>query len=60
MPICFRDQTFCSSDCKRDTCHRFWTDELHQQARNWWSHEPDNAPVAFSDFSETCPEYLKP
>lgn len=56
--ISFKDQTFCSAPCKRDTCFRHWTDELQKAARNWWSHAPDDAPIAFSDFSETCQEYL--
>lgn len=59
MAICYKDQTFCSSDCKNPTCFRHWTDELHQQAREWWSHDPDNVPVAFSDFSKTCGAYMK-
>lgn len=59
MALCYKDQTFCSSDCKNTTCFRHWTDELHQQAREWWDHDPDNAPVAFSDFSKTCPGYVR-
>ena len=55
--ICFKDRTFCSADCKTFSCHRQFTDELHQQARDWWGHDPDNAPVAFSDFSDTCQSY---
>lgn len=55
--ICYLDKTFCSSDCKNQHCSRFWTDEIHQAAKEWWG--GDNAPVAFSDFSKTCPEYIK-
>ena len=33
--------------------------ELNHQAREWWEHD-DTVPIAFSDFSDTCPEYLKP
>lgn len=55
--LCFKDQTFCASDCKNDTCFRHFTDETHQAAREWWG--GDDAPIAFSDFSKTCPGYKK-
>lgn len=55
--ISFKDRTFCSAKCSNTNCYRNFTDELHQQARLWWSHDPDNAPVAFSDFSKDCQEY---
>lgn len=57
MALCYKDQTFCSSDCKNDTCFRHFTDEIHEAARKWWG--GDNAPIAFSDFSKTCPGYRK-
>lgn len=57
MALCYKDQTFCASDCKNDTCFRHFTDETHEAARKWWG--GDNAPIAFSDFSKTCPEYVK-
>jgi len=56
--ICFLDRTFCSAKCRNDTCSRQFTDELHERARKWWEHDPNNAPIAFSDFSRTCKEYL--
>lgn len=59
MALCFKDRTFCSSNCKNDKCFRHWTDELHIQARKWWEHDPDNVPVAFSDFSKICKDYMK-
>lgn len=55
--LCFKDRTFCSAQCKTHICWRHWTDELHEQARRWWDHDPDNAPVAFSDFSKDCEDY---
>ncbi len=55
--ICYKDMTFCSAQCRNHNCPRNFTDELHQQAREWWSHDPDHAPVAFSDFSEGCKDY---
>ena len=56
MALCFRDLTFCSASarCATKTCDRNFTDDLHEMARKWWSHDPDNAPVAFSDLSGRC------
>jgi hypothetical protein len=51
--------TFCSSDCVNRNCRRNYTDDIHLAARAWWSHDPDNAPVAFSDLSKDCPGYMK-
>ena len=58
--ICFLDRTFCSAPCRNHNCHRNYTDEIHEAARRWWDHDPDNVPVAFMDFSKTCEEYQKP
>lgn len=55
--IRYKDRTFCSAKCLRTTCPRNFTDEVQQAAREWWSHDPDNAPVAFLDFSPKCPDY---
>ena len=55
--MCYKDMTFCAADCATLTCHRNLTDEDIQGARKWWSHDPDNAPIALSDFSENCPDY---
>lgn len=55
--ICYRDMTFCASDCTNTACHRHFGPEQQKGARSWWSHDPENAPVAFSDFSDTCPDY---
>lgn len=56
--ICFRDMTFCSSDCTNTACMRHFGDDDRAAAENWWG-GPD-APVAFSDFSKDCPIYKKP
>lgn len=55
--MCFKDRTFCSSDCIRKDCFRYFGEEQRKGARAWWSHDPDNAPVAFSDFSKRCEDY---
>ena len=51
----FKDRTLCSAKCRNDTCPRQFTDELQEQAREWWGHE--GAPVAFSYFSKECKDY---
>jgi len=56
--MCFRDMTFCSSNCRTEECPRNFTDEQREAARKWWGGE--GAPVAFSDFHRTCPDYNPP
>jgi hypothetical protein len=58
--IYYRDMTFCSAVCDNKLCFRQFTKEVNEKAREWWSHDPDNAPIAFSDFSGTCPVYVTP
>lgn len=58
--ICYKDRAFCSSDCVNRECYRNLTPELREGARRWWSHDPDNVPIAFSDFSKDCVAYIKP
>lgn len=58
--ICYKDQTFCSSDCIRDTCFRFWGDTQKAGAKKWWKGMEGEAPVAFSDFTDTCTAYKAP
>ena len=58
--ICYKDKTFCDSDCVRRQCHRNFSEVERAGSRAWWSHDPDNAPVAFSDFSDTCADYTPP
>lgn len=55
--ICYRDMTFCSAKCATTTCRRNFTEEEAQKARKWWGDSPDGPPVAFSDFSDHCPDY---
>lgn len=57
MALCYRDMSFCASDCVNTTCHRHFGPEQRADARRWWAHDPDNAPVAFSHFGDTCPDY---
>lgn len=53
--ICYKDMTFCKSDCINTNCFRNWTEEKNKDAKKWWG--SDGAPVAFSDFSKNCEGY---
>lgn len=55
--LCHKDKTFCASDCVNRSCHRFFGEMEEAGSRAWLSHDPDNAPVAFIDFSKTCKDY---
>lgn len=55
--LCYKDMSFCSSDCVNTKCRRFFGDEQLEGARKWWAHDPDNAPVAFINFAPGCEEY---
>lgn len=58
--MCFRDTSFCSSDCTqpRSTCDRRFDDSVQKEADAWWG--KPGAPIAFMDFSKTCPLYKAP
>tara|TARA_R100000687_G_C6382291_1_gene133220 strand:- start:394 stop:573 length:180 start_codon:yes stop_codon:yes gene_type:complete len=55
--ICFRDMTFCWSNCTNTACHRYFGEEEQKAAEDWWEPLEGEPPVAFSDFSSTCPDY---
>lgn len=57
--ICYRDMTFCSaypSTCTTRDCHRAFTSEDKQMADKWWEGMKGEAPIAFADLSEGCPD----
>ena len=56
--ICFRDKTFCGSDCTNTDCGRYFGAAEEEAARRWWG--GDGAPVAYANFSATCPDYSAP
>lgn len=56
--ICYRDMTFCSSDCKNTSCSRNLTPDVTARARQWWG--GDDTPIAVSDFSDDCEHYQPP
>lgn len=53
--ICFRDMTFCDSDCINTKCPRHFDEQDKRDAGKWWG-GPD-APVAFSEFSKDCKDF---
>ena len=55
--LCYKGMTFCMSDCVNKSCHRYYGQDIIDGARAWWSHDPDNAPIAVSDFSKRCGGY---
>jgi len=55
----FKDMTFCSSDCILTTCRRYFSEQKQHDADKWWGPDKGEAPVAFSDFSDTCLDYKK-
>ena len=55
--MCFKDKAFCSAKCNTTSCSRNFTEKLRKESREWWSHDPINAPVAFMDFRDGCEWY---
>ena len=51
--LCYRDMTFCSSDCKNEECFRHFGAEQKVGADKWWDtfNTPGSAPIVFNDFS---------
>lgn len=61
--ICFRDMTFCKSDCTNEQCRRHFGVDDKIAARKWWEMfdcPNDEPPIAWSDFSEGCKDYKRP
>ena len=56
--ICYKDMTFCNSNCTNRACSRFVSEDVKEGARNWWG--SDDYPIALSDFSDTCEAYEAP
>lgn len=55
--MCYKDQTFCHSDCTQTECFRCFTPEVEQAANEWWADMEGGPPIALTDFSPTCPDY---
>jgi hypothetical protein len=59
--ICYKDKTFCSSDCVNTQCFRYFSDEDRQGSHKWAEQlNLDFAPIAWSDYSDSCPLYKSP
>jgi len=53
--MCYKDMSFCGSDCTKSSCIRHFGVAEEKAAEMWWG--GPNAPVAFMDFSGSCPDY---
>lgn len=51
---CYRDMTFCGSDCVNRACFRNVTEKVKQSAAE------TNLPLALRDFSPGCDDYKAP
>ena len=49
--ICYRDMTFCWSDCTKEECPRFISEAVAEGS------EKTGLPLSMCDFSETCKDY---
>lgn len=57
--FCYKDMTFCNSDCSNTRCHRNFSPEQRANAIKWWG--DDTFPIAWSaDYRVDCPDYELP
>jgi len=52
--LCYKDKTFCHSDCTNTSCWRYLSEHDAERA------EQLNLPISMSDFSTDCPDYKEP
>ena len=52
--LCYKDMTFCSANCAT-VCSIKLTPQVEEAAAKWWG--SSDAPIAVSDYSDTCQEY---
>lgn len=52
--LCYKDMTFCSANCAT-VCLIKLTPQVEEAAARWWG--SFDAPIAVSDYSDTCQEY---
>lgn len=50
--ICYRDQSWCQSDCINRECFRYLSDDVKTRANEV------GLPIATADFSQDCKDYL--
>lgn len=61
--LCFRDTSFCSSDCINTACSRHFSPDDEAAAKEWARRsgfDEGEMPVAWADYSDGCEEYRKP
>jgi hypothetical protein len=61
--LCFRDRSFCASDCTNTACPKHFGEDDKLAAKEWARRigfDEGEVPVSFSDLSKGCPEYRKP
>jgi len=59
--LCYKDKTFCKSDCVNEKCFRFFSEDDRIGSEKWAkSFGMEYAPIAFSDYSNVCKCYMKP
>ena len=56
--MCYKDMTFCYSDCKNTECRRNITPTVEEEAIKWWG--GDDYPMSLADFSSSCDDYTPP
>lgn len=49
--ISYRNRTYCSSDVKKHTCGREFTEQDAVGAEKWWGGK--DYPIAYSEFCKT-------
>ena len=54
MALCYKDRTFCNSDCRNYECYRYYDAGIAKDAEDF------GLPVAIADFSNSCEFYLPP
>jgi hypothetical protein len=52
--LCYKDMTFCDSECSNLMCHRYLSDEIVDEANKI------QLPIALSDLSLGCGDYRDP
>lgn len=54
MALCYRDRTYCMSDCVNNGCSRFASDAVKAAAVKV------GLPICYTDLRMGCPGYLQP
>ena len=49
--ICYKDKTFCDSDCVKEDCYRYLSNEEEKRAKRC------GLMIAFCDYSKECQDY---